>query len=1167
MSKGCTTILRNSLSLLSAITMLGMLFMANAFLPHVWAQSTYGSIVGTLLDSSGKIIPGAEVILTATETNVRRTTLTHDNGFFEFPNLVPGRYHIEVTVAGFNPVTTPDFTLEARAVVRQDVQLSLAGVSTSITVTAPQVNADNPTVANAVNSKELQELPYSYRTENTSVLPAIRILSEVQFGTGEDQFSLSGGMAYQNDISVDGIMTTSVRDNGVSSGEGGRSGGGYNVFPSMEGIREVRVSSVSNNAEFAQMGDLTTITRSGTNQVHGSAFWNYNGSVLNANANYFATGFSQKRRVNNDFGGSMGGPVYIPHIYNGKDKTFFFADYERLTIYSSQLTGSTVPTLDERQGLVSSTTPLINPYTGQAYPTNGAGKYIIPINSASRKILDNYIPAPTQEGNRHYFAFPASTESNQFDVRIDHNFSAGHSLFGRWSWKNTKDSFPDTFPVTSPLAKVTRSRNLVISDTYSLRSNLLNEFRFGITRSDFDRNSFTTLKGAAVLADWGLNPYVKNIPDVTGTPYLRISGYSNFGVSQPETPIQRNWQFGDNVTYTSGSHTFKGGFDGRRLRWAAEGNFTGADDFGVFSFTSGAAGGTSSAIANFLLGIPTSSDQTASGPPINANTWHYGVFFQDDWRVARNITVNMGLRYDFFKPFHDVAGNITNFLRDTANGDVVVPDAASLALTKPAFSQGIGTAKIFTADQVGLPTSLRRPDKNNFAPRFGIAWRPFSSDKLVLRGGYGIYYVRILGAIFNSLSQIHTSDNVTFVNTFDTATRTIGMVWPDTATGQAKSVASAAGSQNFSTANDPNYRDPYTQQWSFTVEQQLSPNHSLRVSYIGHHTVKLTLAPDLNQIQPNTIGYNNMFMTTSDGTAVVIKPTLGIADPRPFRNWRRINTRDNGGSANYNDITVQFKGLIKHWGLNYTTSYKFAKAISDVEQFGSGTGNFTNEISGRTDNRFNPRFQRGPMQALPNQRFANNLVWDVPIGRSRAFGAGMNRVLDAVIGGWTVSNITTLQTGQHLSATYSGYCGSGTYCYSQEPADVVNGQDPNAGPKTVRQWFNTGAFSTANLKIISVTGDPTHPGGIYPGRFGNAGKGTITGPGLIAVDAAFYKDIRFNERVNLRFQSQISNLLNHPNFGNPITDLNNANYGKIQTLLTSGDYGPRRILLGLRLTF
>jgi len=238
-----------------------------------------------------------------------------------------------------------------------------------------------------------------------------------------------------------------------------------------------------------------------------------------------------------------------------------------------------------------------------------------------------------------------------------------------------------------------------------------------------------------------------------------------------------------------------------------------------------------------------------------------------------------------------------------------------------------------------------------------------------------------------------------------------------------------------------------------------------------------------------------------------------------------------------------------------------------VEPYGSGAANFTNEISGRTDNRFDARYQRGQMQAIPNQRFTTNLIWQLPVGRGRTFGGNMNRLADAIVGGWALSTIATMQTGQHLSATYSGYCGSGTYCYAGEPPDIVEGQDPNSGPKTTAQWFNKGAFTTANLRITPAPGDPTHPGGIFPGRWGNAGKGTIVGPGLIAWDTGLYKDFVPRENLRLRLQTQVTNLLNHPNFGNPVTDINNANYGRILGLLTSGDFGPRRILLGLRLTF
>jgi hypothetical protein len=1130
-------------------------------------QSTFGSVVGTVTDSTGKVIAGAAVTLTATETNVKRSGLTRDNGVYEFPNLIPGRYQVAVEHPGFSPSITEPFALEARATERQDVELALAGVTASVTVTAALVNADNPMVSSAVTNKELTELPYNFRTENTSPLPSITVLPEVQMGNGQNMFSLSGGMAYQNEISVDGIMTNSVRDNGVASGEvAGRTGGAYNMFPSMEGIREVRVSSVSNSAEFVQMGDLTTITKSGSNEFHGSAFWNYNGNALNANPNYFTPDLVNPRRVNNDAGGSFGGPVTIPHVYNGHNRTFFFADYERLTIYSNTVSGATVPTADERKGLISSATPLINPLTGSAFATDSAGRYIVPVNSVSQKVLDKLIPAPNVGTNLYRFGFNSSTESNQYDIRGDQNFSSRHSIFARWTWKNSDDLSPDSFLVTSPLAMRSRSRNLAVADTYALRPNLLNEFRFGLTNADFDRQQTTTVKGADIIASLGLNSYVKNLPANTGTPYIQIAGYTNFGIAQPDSPIQRTLQFADNVTYSTGAHSFKAGVDFRRLRWSSRSNFTGADDFGVYSFDAALTGGTGNAVANFLLGLPSDSNQTASGPLVDGHTWHQGYFFQDDWRVSQRVTLNLGIRYDIFEPFTDAGGNITNFLRNTKNGDVVVPDEASLALAKPAFTEGIGTAKIYTAAQVGLPKTLRNTDLNNFAPRIGVAWRPLRTDRLVIRGGYGMYYTRILGDVFNSLTGIHTSDNVDFVNTYNASAHSYSMIWPNTSTNTAASVASPAGSQNFSTANDPNYKDPYTQQWSFTIERQLTSNQAVRVTYTGYHTEELTLAPDLNQIQPNTIGYKNMFISNADGSAMVVNPALGIADPRPYPNWHRVNTRDNGGMANYDDLTVQFTGALRRSGLHYSASYKFAKGITNVEPRNGGA-NFINEISSRTDDRFDTSYQRGQIQAIPNHRVTGNFVWNVPFGRSRAFGSHMSRWADAVAGGWSISNITTMQTGQHLSGVYSGYCGSGTNCYGNEAADVVGGQDANSGTKTTAEWFNTGAFSTADLKIKAVSNDPTHPGGIYPGRFGNAGKGSILGPGIVAVDAAMFKDFAFTERTQLRLETQITNIINHANFDNPVTDVNSVNYGQVLNTLTVNDSGARRVLLGLRLTF
>jgi len=677
---------------------------------------------------------------------------------------------------------------------------------------------------------------------------------------------------------------------------------------------------------------------------------------------------------------------------------------------------------------------------------------------------------------------------------------------------------------------------MAISDNFVIRPNLINEARFGFTTADiYDPSG---LKGRDFVAATGLKLVSQNLPDIFGSTWVAISGYTTFGVKKEEPLTTRNFEFTNNLTWIHNRHTFKGGFVIHQYNWTSPLNFTGADDFGRFNFNNNLPSGTGHPVANFLLGLPSDVDQTQTGPGVDGSAYHYGVYFQDEWRVSNNITLSLGLRYELYPGFKDNELNITNFLRNTPNGDAVVPNDAALKLAKPAFLSGLGTSKLLTATQVGLPESLRATDKNNIAPRFGIAWRPFGNTSTVVRAGYGIYTTRLLGAIFNSLTGIHTSDNQTYNNRFDAATRTHGIVWPNTAFGEAGRGESTVGLQNFSTANDPYFRDPYTQQWSLTIERELDRSNALRVTYSGLHAIKLTTAPDLNQIQPNTIGFANLPRTA-----------------RPFPNWFRVNTRDMGGDASYHDLTVQLKGRVLS-GLSYTSSYKWAKGINNIEDSFTRVngGNFNEEIASRTDNRFNSLYLRGPSGAIPFHRFTTDFIWDLPFGRGKKFGANMSGIADAVIGGWTISSIMTFQSGGHLTPFYNNRCGSGTNCYGQEKADVVPGQDPNSGPKTDAQWFNKAAFVV-----------PTSSTSLFVGRFGNVGNGVITGPGLVSIDAGAFKDFSIRESLTLRIQTQIRNFPNHPNFGSPETNLVSPNYGRITSL--NGSTTARVVVVGARFIF
>jgi hypothetical protein len=1089
------------------------------------AQSTYGAVVGVAIDASGANLPGATVSLTEVQTTFARRTVTDDRGTFEFQNLTQGLYRIDVELQGFRKFTTEPFRVEARETVRIDAKLAIEGVAEEVTVRsgAPLINTETPTVGGKVDNRELQQLPFTFRVQNTSPIPAIQAIPEVQ-RVGQ-QFSLSGGLPYQTEVSVDGILTTSVRRNGIGAE-------GVNVFPSIESIDQIKVSSINNTAEYAQLGDITTISKPGTNRLHGTAFFNYNETGLNANPNYFNKSVAPNRSENSNGGFSVGGPVI-------RGRTFFFGAFERLDISRTQSVTATVPSVALRQGDFSSiATPIVDPSTGLAFDGNR-----IPanrINPVAAILLQTYIPPPNDGTSIHRYSIAGTEVSNQFDVRIDQNFSAGHTIFGRLSRKEVETLAPTTFESLGPRTDQRPNYTLVISDNYAIRSNLLNEARFGLTAAD---QGFTTgRRGIDVISDLGLRLLSTNPPDVTGTPSVQIAGFSSFGESQEEPLTQDTWQVADTVTWLKGRHTVKGGFDVKGFNWTSPVNFTGADDFGVFRFNNNIqAGGAGHPFANFLLGIPTDVDQTASGPNVDGVATHYGFFVQDDWRASRKLTLSAGVRYELRPPFEDREENISNFLRETPNGDVVVPSRASIDLTAPGFAGSIGNSRILAADEVGYPKGLRFTDKNNLEPRLGVAWRPGADNQTVIRGGYGIYHARILGQVFNSLTGIHTSDNVTFQNAFSTASRTYAIVWPNTFAGDPSRGVTRIGTQNFSTANDPYYKDPMTQQWSATIERQIAARQAIRVTYSGFHSTDLTLAPDLNQIHPNAIGYANLPL-----------------EARPFPNWSRINTRDNGGYQDYHDLVFQLRGELTGWGLLHTTTYKWAHSIDNIEDRGSGQSDFQSEINGRTDNRFDRDYLRGPTTNIPTHRVVSSAIWMIPFGRGRSFGGSMPTALDAVAGGWTVSALLQIQSGPHLTAFYSSHCGSGTNCYGSEKADGVTGQDPNDGPRTLAQWFNTGAFSIDAFR-------DSQGRSIFAGRFGNAEKGNILGPGAWNVDLAAFKDVPLGTRATARFNVFVTNLFNHANWGRPETNVTSANYGRITSL--SSIFPLRMIVGGARVTF
>ncbi len=1098
------------------------------------AQSTFSTLVGTVADPAQAVVPGATVTVTNKGTSASRTATTDNAGNYIIANIEAGDYQIAIDAKGFRKTLFQTVTLRARETVRVDAQLEVAGAITeTVTITSSTgITTETPTIAVTKTSRELLELPVPFRASgSTSPISTLSIQPGVQVDNNGN-LSLAGSQRYSTSVSIDGISTVSVRSNGPL----------VELFPSVESIAEIRVSQINNNAEFAQSGDITTISKTGTNDYHGAVFLYHQNRALDA-ANPFVTpnattGIRPKPfKISNNFGVTVGGPVRIPYLYNGKDKTFFFTTYEGARMRRQTQTIYNVPPTAWRTGnMASVTTAIKDPLTGLQFPGN-----VIPtnrINAVSAATLSLFYPQPntgaaTATANNLSQLFSAPTDSNQFDVRIDQNLSERQSIFGRYTWKDIKtESYEGG--ILPPIGAVRRPQKVWAftgAYNFTIRANLLNEFRGGLS----GRNVFKdfNLDGTAVVKQLGLQGLSANLPKTPGAPNIGFGGlFTTTGISRGFTTTDRTYQFLDNVTWTKSRHTVKFGVDMRRLSTTDLLSFTTGDDFGDFTFNGTVTGVNGNGVighpfAAFLLGIPDVTQYANTGPDINGSVWHQGFFIQDDWKITPRLTLNLGLRYELHPPFTEKTYNITNFDRPT--GNAIVPNEQALKAASPGFVASIGTSKVVTAKTAGVAEVLRTTDYNNFAPRIGFAFRPFNNAKTVVRGGYGIYTVSILGSVFYSLTGVHTSDVRAFNNSFN-ASRVPAFQFPLAFPSGPGSVA-AVGTQDFRTANQQDYADPYNQQWNMTFEQELGWDTSIRLTYNGQHAVKLSVGPDLNQIPTNTTGF----------------ATANLA--RPYPNWNIIFTRDNGGTANYHGLTAEVNRRFSK-GLQFTSSWAWSKNLSDAE--GSAPTSFGAENGPRLLDRFNRHADYGNVAFTRRHRALTTFIWEVPVGKGRSYLGDIHRAVDAVLGGWQMSGIVLFQTGVYLTPTFAGTDPSGTGAArraSQRP-DVVS--NPIPAQQTSAAWFTRAAFATPANNI---------------GRYGLSSVGSLLGPGTKNFSMGLAKKFRFTEKTGLQFQADFSNVFNHLNLGNPNTNTSVAAFGTITGTQTAEGTGPRVIQMGLRLFF
>jgi len=1122
---------------------LAVLLLWNA---SVSAQSTFGSIVGVVKDPNGLVIPGTKITLTSLDNQSARDAISDADGSFQFMNVKPGRYEITALAEGFAVFKLQSLELEIRQTLRADLSLKVKAASETVEVgdSAPMINTESATLADTKDFLQVSQLPVNYRGATTS---SMAVLDTVP-GTQQDangNVSVGGGLPSQVQYSVDGASTVNIRQNGALA----------NMNPSSELISEFRVSQFNNNAEFAQLGDITISTKSGTDRFHGSLFEYMQNSLLDA------TPFNlplKPHKAFNTFGGSLGGPVKIPWLQMEAPHTYFFAAYEGNRRRLTTPLFLSVPTAAMRGGnlndpnFIGANSLVVNPLTGQQLPNNTVGCNPNCINPVATALL-GVIPLPTSPSASVNYLQQSPTPSNTdgFDIRLDHTLSGKQSLYLRWSSKSISSSVANALlPSDSDQES---DRNLIFSHNYAITNSVVNEARFGLSLFRIGVNF--PIEGATAIQQLGLVGLdISDHPTADAFPTFNFSdtGLTPIGRDKAGVTKSQTVQFTDNLGWARGKHSMKFGVDVRHVAYADIESFGGSDDFGAFTFSGGALTGLpacspslasptlcESSYADLLLGLPAKTYVAQSGPDVLAHAIQTGVYAQDEWRVNRRLTLTLGLRWQALPPFVSPLNNLTAF--DKRNGGVIVPDhnipvqgflESINACAGPYNPYGVANpalpcGPVESASAQGLGPGVRELYKKNFQPRFGFAYRPFGDDKTVIRGGFGIFTMTNLGQLsFNT-----TNISVGVVRTTANAVQNGQPAYQFPNVTTPVSPAAIAGTGDFYQNTPVSYRDPQSAQWNFTVERELVRDTTLRVSYVGTNSYRMSQTVDLNQVQPSSISPN--------------------PNPRPYLNWGRILSSENEASVNYEGLQSELNHRSRG-GLTLQASHVWAKSLGNVG--GDAPTAFSPEVIYGTPvaNRFDLAANRGNIAAVRRQRVLVSSIYELPFGNGRSFLGHMSSVPQSLFGGWSVSTIALWQTGPYLTPITSSSYDPGNlnlvYRGAFQRPDCIG--DGNLSNPTVSQYFNAAAF------VVQPAGP-----------VGNCRVGSLLGPGTVAIAGGLSKTFALGERWRVKFESTFTNLINHSNYAPPSTDVTSSTFGQITSVQTSENAGNRTGQVALRIEF
>jgi hypothetical protein len=1076
------------------------------------AQTTFGSITGTVTDASGASVSGAQLTITNEDTNAERHFTTGTDGIYNVPDLEAGIYRVRVEANGFKSWERPDLNLYPRQVLNLDAQLTIGASDTTITVNAasPVIDTETATVTFTHPSEELTHLPLTTREDHTN-----SDFSVYNPGVARD----GCGFIYAN--GVPGNDTTYSSDGIIEMADPDTTGNGAFIQPGLDSLADASYVVGAPSAEYSTPTNLVLTTKSGNNQFHGNAFWEYNAGFLNAR-NFFASGVPFK--ISDDFALSLGGPIK-------KDKLFFFVDWNGLFERLNSVINATTALPQWRTGdfsnLLSRGIIVKNPFTGQPFPNNQIPSSLISSSSQSLQNffypLPNFGPAGLESGNfGALLPLTLRFPINPFDVRIDYNIRPADTIFGRFTFRRMPlTASINQLPPAGEFTQTWHVRQLVLSWTHTFSPTLLNEARAGVSRVAKDLNPAGN--GGKILSDAGIQGVdLAALAGLEGVPQLSITGVSGSAGSIPQGLVASTTiQFIDNLTWTHGAHSIKFGADIVRDR--DDTVFYNMTQFGQFDFTGKFSG---FGYADFLLGLPNTTSLTTPLPRPYERGIIWGFYAQDQWKISSRLTLNYGLRYELAPPYHEKEGRIASF--DPKLVALVIPDNG-VSHVSPFAPSNI---PVITASKAGYPAdSLIQTSKTNFYPRIGVAYKLTSDGKTVIRAGYGIYGDVLYGGLIVPIAGgVPFTGSESFTNQINNGVPLISFPNPFLTASGTVPTTNVVGV-------NPNIGRPYLQQWTLTLDRQIG-TFGFSAGYLGTHSVKLMYARNLDQPSPSTTPFS--FSET------------------PFPNLQSVKWIDNGGGESYNALQLSARKIAGR-NLILNAGYTWAKDLT--------TQYALYPVGQEIQNQFDPRAERGNSPLVPRHRFTVTAVYAIPIGRGQRFLNNMPRIADDILGGWRTSYVATLQTGLYFTPSFDGFDPSNTNHFGGRP-DVVPGVSiVPPGGRTVNEWFNPAAFKIPGCPDT----DPVCANPANIGRFGNAGVNTLEGPPLRNLDFGLLKEVRILETKTLGFRAVFSNIFNHPAFGLPNADISSTTtVGSING--TAGSYLPgssasRTINLGMWFTF